>query len=61
VGTTIVVPAVVESKSGEIAYGLSVDSFSIKDNGIEQRVHMESDPGAQPWRARSFVPVDELV
>jgi VWFA-related protein len=46
-GTTIVVPALVESKSGEIAYGLSVDNFSIKENGIEQRVQMESDPGAQ--------------
>ena len=46
--TTILVPALVESKSGEIAYGLSADSFSIKDNGIEQRVRMESDPGAEP-------------
>jgi VWFA-related protein len=47
-GTTIVVPALVELKSGEIAYGLSVDNFSIKDNGIEQRVDVESDPGALP-------------
>ena len=39
------VPALIESKSGEIAYGLSVDNFSIKDNGIEQQVDVESDAG----------------
>ena len=47
-GTTILVPALVELKSGEIAYGLTVDNFSIKDNGIEQRVQMESDPSVEP-------------
>src|SRR5277367_1831462 len=47
-GTTIVVPALVESKSGEVAYGLSANNFLIKDDGVEQRVDLESDPGAQP-------------
>jgi VWFA-related protein len=47
-GTKILVPALVESKAGEVAYGLSVDNFSIKDDGIEQQVDLESDPGAQP-------------
>jgi len=46
--TTVVVPALVESKSGEIAYGLTADNFSIKDDGIEQRFKLEKDPGAQP-------------
>jgi VWFA-related protein len=45
---TILVPALVESKSGEIAYGLSANNFSIKDDGIEQRVDLEHDPGVQP-------------
>ena len=45
---TIWVPALVESKSGKIAYGLSVDDFSIKDNGIEQQIILQSDMGAQP-------------
>jgi len=45
---TVWVPALVESKSGKIAYGLSVDDFSIKDNGIEQQIILQSDMGAQP-------------
>ncbi len=47
-GIKIMVPALVESKAGEVAYGLSGDNFLIKDDGIEQRVDLESDPGAQP-------------
>jgi hypothetical protein len=42
------VPALVESKSGKIAYGLSVSDFSIKDNGVEQQIVLQSDLGAQP-------------
>jgi VWFA-related protein len=45
---TIWVPTLVESKSGKIAYGLSVDDFSIKDNGVEQQIILQSDMGAQP-------------
>jgi VWFA-related protein len=45
---TVWVPALVESKPGKIAYGLSVDDFSIKDNGTEQQVILQSDIGAQP-------------
>lgn len=42
------VPALVESKSGKIAYGLSVDDFTIRDNGIEQQIILQSALGAQP-------------
>jgi von Willebrand factor type A domain len=45
---TVWVPTLVESKSGKIAYGLSVGDFSIKDNGIEQQIILQSDMGAQP-------------
>jgi hypothetical protein len=45
---TVWVPALVESKSGKIAYGLSVDDFSIKDDGVEQQIVLQSDLGAQP-------------
>jgi VWFA-related protein len=34
----ISVPVLVENRSGEIAYDLSTSDFSIKDNGIEQKV-----------------------
>jgi VWFA-related protein len=47
-GPTIAVPALVESKSGEIAYGLSAQDFSIKDDGIEQRVGLEDDANPRP-------------
>jgi hypothetical protein len=30
----------VESKSGKIACDLSVDDFSIKDDGVEQRISL---------------------
>jgi hypothetical protein len=34
----------VESKEGEIVYGLSPDKFSIRDNGIEQKISLDTDP-----------------
>jgi hypothetical protein len=42
------VPALVESKSGEIAYGLSANEFPIKDNGIGQQVDMQNSAPAKP-------------
>ncbi len=45
---TVSVPVLVELKSGQIAYGLSADDFSIKDNGIEQRVEIGKDAAAIP-------------
>jgi VWFA-related protein len=47
-GTTVWVPALVESKSEKIAYDLSADDFSIKDDGVEQRITLEKDTDAQP-------------
>jgi VWFA-related protein len=47
-GTTVWVPALVESKSGKIVYGLSADDFSIKDDGIEQRISLETDSDLRP-------------
>ena len=40
----ISVPVLVESKEGEIVYGLSPDKFSIRDNGIEQKISLDTDP-----------------
>src|ERR1035441_1661840 len=42
------VPVLVESKSGDIAYGLSANDFQIKDNGIGQRVEMQKSTPARP-------------
>jgi len=41
------VPALVEVRSGEIAYDLSASDFSIKDEGVEQQVQL-SDTDSQP-------------
>lgn len=44
---TVMVPALVEEKSGEIAYDLSASDFSIRDNGVEQEVGLEGDTDLQ--------------
>jgi von Willebrand factor type A domain len=41
------VPALVEVRSGEIAYDLSASDFSIKDEGVEQQVEL-GDTDSQP-------------
>jgi VWFA-related protein len=41
------VPALVEVRSGEIAYDLSASDFSIKDDGVEQQVSL-GDVDSQP-------------
>jgi VWFA-related protein len=41
------VPALVEVRSGEIAYDLSASDFSIKDDGVEQQVRL-GDTDSQP-------------
>lgn len=41
------VPALVEVRSGEIAYDLSASDFSIKDEGVEQHVEL-GDNDSQP-------------
>jgi len=44
----ISVPVLVESKKGEIVYGLSSDDFSVRDNGIEQRISLDGDSDIRP-------------
>jgi VWFA-related protein len=44
----ISVPVLVESKRGEIVYGLSSDDFSVRDNGIEQRISLDADSDIRP-------------
>jgi VWFA-related protein len=44
----VYIPTLVESKPGQIAYGLSSDDFAVKDNGVVQHISMESDPSARP-------------
>ncbi len=48
-GTSVVlVPTLVTNIAGEPIYRLSADDFSIYDNGVEQKVHLDEDlPAAQ--------------
>jgi VWFA-related protein len=45
---SIAVPTLVEERSGEIAFGLSAADFSVKDEGVEQRVELEPDIELRP-------------
>lgn len=45
---TIVVPTLVEVKSGEIAYGIPASDFLIRDDGIEQRVEVDDSLQRKP-------------
>jgi VWFA-related protein len=47
-GNSVIVPALVEGKSGEIAYDLAAADFSVKDDGVDQQIKLRDDPGAQP-------------
>lgn len=47
-GMTVRVPALVESKSGEIAYDLSSADFTIKDDGIPQQISLDRDSAPRP-------------
>ena len=47
-GMTVRVPALVESRSGEIAYGLSAADFTIRDDGTPQRISLDRDFAPRP-------------
>jgi von Willebrand factor type A domain len=44
----VLVPVLVESKRGEIVYGLSSDDFSVRDTGMEQRISLDADSDIRP-------------
>jgi VWFA-related protein len=39
----VLVPATVQSKHGEILYGLKQDQFVVEDNGVPQTIHLDED------------------
>jgi len=44
----VVVPALVRTKSGELVYTLKADDFILTDNGVVQKLHLETDTGSAP-------------
>ena len=39
----VLVPTTVQSKHGEIVYGLKQDQFVVEDNGVPQTIHLDED------------------
>jgi VWFA-related protein len=46
--SVVIVPTLVEKSNGEVLYGLKPQDFSIFDNGVEQKVHVDDDLDTQP-------------
>ena len=46
--SVVIVPTLVEKASGEVLYGLKPKDFSVFDNGVEQKVHLDDDLDTQP-------------
>ncbi len=44
----VLVPTLVEQKSGAVVYGLGADSFSLTDNGVPQKIHVDDDLDTTP-------------
>ena len=44
----VLVPTLVESKTGEPVFNLTGKDFLVKDNGVEQAIHLDSESYAQP-------------
>jgi VWFA-related protein len=46
--SVVIVPTLVERSDGEVLYGLKPKDFSVFDNGVEQKVHVDDDLDTQP-------------
>ncbi len=46
--SVVIVPTLVEKSDGEVLYGLKPKDFSVFDNGVEQKVHVDDDLDTQP-------------
>jgi VWFA-related protein len=44
----VIVPALVKTKSGQLVFTLKPDDFTVKDDGIPQRLQLEEDTDSQP-------------
>lgn len=44
----VVVPALVKTKSGQLVFTLKADDFTVKDDGVPQKLRLEDDTDSQP-------------
>lgn len=47
--TLVVVPALVRDKAGRLVFTLTAKDFQLTDDGIEQKLELEEDTGAEPF------------
>ncbi len=46
--TLVLVPTLVETKAGAPVHALTADDFTLTDDGVEQKISLDDDPGARP-------------
>jgi len=46
--TNVLVPTLVENGKGEVVYELKADNFSLTDNGVPQKLHLDADLDTTP-------------
>jgi VWFA-related protein len=46
--SVVLVPALVEGRSGEVIYGLKPSDFALFDNGVKQNVHVDEEMDTEP-------------
>ena len=46
--SVVLVPTLVEEKNGRVIYGLGADAFSVTDNGVPQKIHVDDDLDTTP-------------
>ncbi len=46
--TLVLVPILVETKAGAPVHALTADDFTLTDDGVEQKISLDDDPGARP-------------
>ncbi|WP_263367678.1 VWA domain-containing protein [Edaphobacter bradus] len=46
--TLVLVPALVRDKPGNLVYTLNADDFTLIDDGVPQKLHLEQDTGGEP-------------
>jgi VWFA-related protein len=44
----VVVPALVRNEEGNLVYSLTADDFIVRDNGTDQKIHLETDRDPHP-------------
>ncbi len=53
----VLVPTLVETETGEPVFNLGVNDFIVKDNGVEQKIHLDPDMDKTPMSIAVLVQV----